>query len=398
MKVLVTGAKGFVGTNLCAFLKNIGDGKDRRQRYRSLLPLAVYEYDRGCSAGDLDAWTTDCDFVFHLAGANRPADVSGFVEDNVNFTSALLEALGRHGNTCPVMFASSIQASLEGRFAQSAYGRSKLAAEELVREYGERTGAKVLIYRFPNIYGKWCRPHYNSAVATFCHQMAHNLPIAVDDPATELELLYIDDLAEELLEALLGNENRRSDGYCQALPTDLVTLGEVVSLLQECKAARETVAVPDGTAGSFAKKLHATYLSYLSPEEFSYPLTKASDERGAFVEFLRTPDRGQVSVNVIKPGYTKGQHWHHTKWEKFLLVSGEALIQCRRVGVDGDGNPYPVASYRVCGDEPVVVEVPPGYAHSITNVRTDCDAVVVMWANEPFDPARPDTYEEVVAK
>lgn len=398
MKVLVTGAKGFVGTNLCASLKNIRDNKDRRERYQALLPLEVYEYDRDSNPEELDAWCANCDFVFNLAGVNRPKDQSEFMEGNFGFASTLLETLERHGNKCPVMLASSIQASLQGRYAGSEYGKSKLAGERLFWDYAERTGAKVLIYRFPNLYGKWCRPNYNSAVATFCYNIAHDLPITVNNPATELDLLYIDDLVAEMLEALLGNENRRSDGFCEALPTDHVTLGEIVSLLEEFKVAREELAVPDATAGSFSKKLHNTYLSYLDPADLSYPLAKKSDARGSFVEFLRTPDRGQVSVNVIKPGYVKGQHWHHSKWEKFLVVSGEALIQFRRVGFDMDGNPYPVIEYRVNGDEPVVVETPPGYAHNIVNVRDDCDVIAVMWANEAFDPARPDTYGEVVVQ
>ena len=396
MKVLVTGAKGFVGSNLCASLKNIRDGKDRRERFQELLPLEIFEYDLSSTPEELDAWCAKADFVFNLAGVNRPKDASEFMEGNFGFASTLLETLEKHGNKCPVMLSSSVQASLEGRFAGSEYGKSKLAGEQLFREYSERTGAKVLIYRFPNLYGKWCRPNYNSAVATFCNNIANDLPITVNDPSTELDLLYIDDLVDEMLNALLGEEYRKEDGFCEALPTDHVSLGQIVELLNGFKAARNDISIPDVTEGSFSKKLYSTYLSYLDPGDFSYKLKKNEDARGSFTEILHTTDRGQVSVNVSKPGITKGQHWHHTKWEKFCVVSGEALIQLRRVGVDLEGNKYPIVEYRVCGDDPTVVEMIPGYTHNIINVSQDHDLVTVMWANEVFNPDRPDTFFEEV--
>lgn len=396
MKVLVTGAKGFVGSNLCASLKNIRDGKDRRERFQELLPLEIFEYDLSSTPEELDAWCAKADFVFNLAGVNRPKDASEFMEGNFGFASTLLETLEKHGNKCPVMLSSSVQASLEGRFAGSEYGRSKLAGEQLFREYSERTGAKVLIYRFPNLYGKWCRPNYNSAVATFCNNIANDLPITVNDPSTELDLLYIDDLVDEMLNALLGKERRKEDGFCEALPTDHVSLGQIVELLNGFKTARDDISIPDVTEGSFSKKLYSTYLSYLDPSDFSYKLKKNEDVRGSFTEILHTTDRGQVSVNVSKPGITKGQHWHHTKWEKFCVVSGEALIQLRRVGVDLEGNKYPIVEYRVCGDDPTVVEMIPGYTHNIINVSQDHDLVTVMWANEVFNPDRPDTFFEEV--
>ena len=396
MKVLVTGAKGFVGSNLCATLKNIRDGKDRREKYQGLLPLEVYEYDVDGTQEELSFYCSQADFVFNLAGVNRPKDASEFMAGNFGFAEDLLDLLEHHGNKCPVMLSSSVQASLEGRFAGSEYGKSKLAGERLLREYGERTGAKVLIYRFPNLYGKWCRPDYNSAVATFCNNIANGLPITVDDPSVELDLLYIDDLVEEMLRALSGDENRNADGFCEALPVDRVALGEVVELLEGFRAAREDISIPDVTDGSFSKKLYSAYLSYLDPSDFGYRLEKNEDERGSFTEFLRTADRGQVSVNVSKPGVTKGQHWHHSKWEKFLVVSGEALIRLRRVGRDAEGSRYPVVEYRVNGDDPTVVETVPGYAHNIINVSDDRELVTLMWANEAFDPERPDTYSEEV--
>ena len=396
MKVLVTGAKGFVGSNLCASLKNIRDGKDRREKYLSLLPLDVFEYDADGTDEELSFYCSEADFVFNLAGVNRPKETSEFMKGNFGFAERLLDLLEHHGNTCPVMLSSSVQASLEGRFAGSEYGKSKLAGENLFSEYGERTGAKMLIYRFPNLYGKWCRPNYNSAVATFCNNIANNLPITVNDPATKLDLLYIDDLVEEMLNALVGEENRNNSGFCEALPTDHVTLGEIVELLEGFKAARESISVPDVTEGSFSKKLYSTYLSYLDPSDFSYKLKKNEDARGSFTEFLRTPDRGQVSVNVSKPGITKGQHWHHSKWEKFLVVSGEAIVQMRRVGTDADGKLYPVVEYRLSGDDPTVVEMVPGYTHNIINASDERELVTVLWANEAFDPNRPDTYFEEV--
>ena len=407
MRVLVTGAKGFVGRNLCESLKAIRDGKDRREKYRSLLPLTVYEYDRGGTREELSLWCAEADFVFDLAGVNRPEDPAGFMAGNFGFASELLSLLERHGNRCPVMLASSAQASLVGRYAGSAYGESKRAGEELFFGYFERTCVPVLVYRFPNLYGKWCRPRYNSAVATFCDAIANGRPYEVSDPSVELELLYIDDLVGEMLSALLGEEHRCDyDGlapvpdpegrYCYVPTTNRATLGEVVSLLRSFKASRDDLSVPDLTEGSFGKKLWSTFESYYSAGSLAYPLKDNRDDRGSFTEILRTTDRGQVSVNVSKPGVTKGNHWHHTKWERFLVVSGEALIRLRRIGLDAGGEPYPVDEYRVSGEKPVVVEMAPGMTHSITNLSETNDLVTVMWANEPFDPDNPDTfYEEV---
>lgn len=396
MKILVTGARGFVGRNLCESLKNIRDGKDRRERYQGLLPLTVYEYDVDGTREELSLYCAEADFVFNLAGVNRPEDPADFMRGNFGFASELLGLLEHHGNRCPVMLSSSAQASLEGRYAGSAYGESKLAGERLFREYSERTGAPVYIYRLPNLYGKWCRPRYNSAVATFCDAIANGREFHVSDPSVELELLYIDDLVTCMLELLLGNVEQDSNDICVVQPTDKVTLGQIVELLESFRDARESISVPDQTDGSFSKKLYATILSYYDAGSLAYPLHANCDERGSFTEFLRTPDRGQVSVNVSKPGVTKGNHWHHTKWEKFLVVSGEALIRLRKVGVDAEGNLYPVDEYRVSGDSPTVVEMAPGMTHSITNVSKTDDLVTVMWANEAFDSERPDTYFEEV--
>ena len=407
MKILVTGARGFVGRNLCESLRAIRDGKDRGERYRSLLPLTVRECDVDTPREELDAWCAGADFVFNLAGVNRPEDPADFMAGNFGFASELLGLLERHGNRCPVMLASSAQASLVGRYAGSAYGESKLAGEELFFDYGKRTGAPVLVYRFPNLYGKWCRPNYNSAVATFCDAIANGRPYTVSDPAVELELLHIDDLVEEMLSALLGEEHRCGydglapvpdpDGeYCYVPTTDRATLGEIVSLLESFRASRGDLSVPDLTEGSLSKKLWSTFESYYAAGSLAYPLRANRDGRGSFTEFLRTPDRGQVSVNFSKPGVTKGNHWHHSKWEKFLVVSGEALVRLRRVGLDGSGEPYPVDEYRVSGAEPVVVEMAPGMTHSITNLSDTDDLVTVMWADEPFDPEDPDTFHEEV--
>lgn len=404
MRVLITGAKGFVGRNLAESLKAIRDGKDGQGRYQALLPLTVFEYDKGSAREELSLYCAEADFVFNLAGVNRPKDASEFMEGNCGFLSDLLDLLEHHRNLCPVMLSSSAQASLLGRYGQSDYGKSKLAGERYLQAYATRTGAKALIYRFPNLYGKWCRPNYNSAVVTFCHNVAHGLPIQVNDPSTELELVYIDDLVEEMLQALLGCEHRCAydglqaipdpkGGFCYVPQTDRATLGEIVELLHGFKAARDTLDVPDVTPGSFSKKLYSTYLSYLDPHDFSYPLKKNEDARGSFTEIIHTADRGQVSVNISKPGITKGNHWHHSKWEKFCVVAGEGLIRLRQVGEDADGNPHPVIEYRVSGDEPTVVEMIPGYAHSIINLSDACDLVTVMWANEVFDPEAPDTYQ-----
>ena len=396
MKILVTGAKGFVGRNLCESLKNIRDGKDRRERYQSLLPLTVYEYDIDGTREELSLYCAEADFVFNLAGVNRPQNPEDFMKGNFGFASELLGLLEHHGNKCPVMLSSSAQASLEGRYAGSIYGESKLAGENLFREYSARTGAPVYIYRFPNLYGKWCRPNYNSAVATFCDAIANGREFHVNDPSVELELLYIDDLVSCMFELLLGNVERGEDDICDARPTDKVTLGQIVELLESFRDARENISVPDQTDGGFSKKLYATFLSYHDAGSLAYSLRANRDERGSFTEFLRTPDRGQVSINVSKPGVTKGNHWHHTKWEKFLVVSGEALIRLRKVGVDAEGNPYPVDEYHVNGDNPTVVEMAPGMTHSITNVSEKDDLVTVMWVNETFDPVKPDTYYDEV--
>lgn len=407
MRVLVTGAKGFVGRNLVESLKAIRDGKDRRVRYSKLQPLTIFECDLDTTREELSLYCSEADFVFNLAGVNRPEDPAEFMQGNFGFASELLGLLEHHGNRSPVMLASSAQASLEGRYAGSAYGESKLAGEGLFFEYSDRTGAPVLVYRFPNLYGKWCRPRYNSAVATFCDAIANGRPYEVSDPSVELELLYVDDLVEEMLGALLGEEHRCGyDGlepapdpegkYCYCPTTDHATLGQIIEMLESFKRSRVGLSVPDLSAGTFSKKLWSTFESYYGVGSLAYPLRANVDERGSFTEFLRTPDRGQVSVNVSKPGVTKGNHWHHSKWERFLVVSGEALIRLRRVGLDADGGPYPVDEYRVSGAEPVVVEMAPGMTHSITNLSRTDDLVTLMWANEPFDPANPDTfYEEV---
>lgn len=407
MKVLVTGAKGFVGRNLCEALKNIRDGKDRREKYQQLLPLTVYEYDRDGTQDELSLFCSAADFVFNLAGINRPKDPSEFMEGNRGFGEMLLDLLEHHDNKCPVMLSSSVQASLEGRYAGSLYGESKLAGEELLFDYEERTGAPVLVYRFPNLYGKWCRPHYNSAVATFCDAIANEREFTVNDPSVELELLYIDDLVTAMLDALVGEVRRcryagakcvpdEAGRYCYAPGAQKATLGEIVRLLISFRDARETLEVPNLAEGSFSKKLYSTFLSYYEPGRFAYDLAPNVDARGSFTEFLRTPERGQVSVNVSKPGITKGNHWHMSKWEKFLVVSGTASIKLRKVGCDAEGNPFPVDEYVVSGSDLRVVEMIPGYTHSITNLSDTDDLVTVMWANEPFDPENPDTYFEEV--
>lgn len=396
MKVLVTGAKGFVGRNLCESLKNIRDGKDRRERYQELLPLTVYEYDVDGTREELSLYCSEVDFVFNLAGVNRPDDPTDYIRGNYGFASELLNLLEHHENRCPVMLSSSAQASLEGRYAGSAYGESKLAGEQLFREYSERTGAPVYIYRLPNLYGKWCRPNYNSAVATFCDAIANDREFRVSDPNVELELLHIDDLVHCLLELLLGNVEIGADGFCRATPTDHATLGEIVSMLESFRDSRSSLDVTDQAQGSLSKKLHATFLSYYDAGSLAYPLGANQDDRGSFTEFLRTSDRGQVSINVSKPGVTKGNHWHHQKWEKFLVVSGEALIRLRQVGFDASGERYPTDEYRVSGDNPVVVEMAPGMTHSITNLSETDDLVTIIWASEPFDLRHPDTYWDEV--
>lgn len=399
MKVLVTGAKGFVGRNLCAQLNNILTGKAKC--YGDLTIEAVYEYDIDSTLEQLDAYCADCDFVFNLAGVNRPQNQEEFMQGNFGFASTLLDTLKKHHNNCPVMISSSIQATLAGRFGTSEYGKSKKAGEELMFQYGEETGSKVLVYRFPNLFGKWCRPNYNSAVATFCNNIANDLPITVNDPAVELELLYIDDLVEEMIAALKGEEHRcEFDGvetvltengrYCAAPVTHKVTLGEIVDLLEQFKNQPATQVIPEIPANSFAKKLWSTYLSYLPKEKVSFPLKMNVDPRGSFTELLRSKNYGQVSINISKPGITKGQHWHNTKWEFFIVVAGHGLIQERKVGTDE------VIEFEVSGDKIEAVHMLPGYTHNIINLSDTEDLVTVMWANESFDPNRPDTYFDPV--
>lgn len=398
MKILVTGARGFVGKNLCAQLKNIRDGKARNY---PVTVEKVMEYDVDTEPALLDEYCREADFVFNLAGVNRPQNQDEFMEGNFGFASTLLDTLKRHGNTCPVMLSSSIQATLIGRYGQSDYGKSKLAGEELFFDYARETGAKVLVYRFPNLFGKWCRPNYNSAVATFCHNIAHDLPIQVNDPSTELELLYIDDLVEEMIAALSGGEHHcefdgletvlKAEGrYCAVPVTHRVMLGEIVDLLHAFARQPATLEVPEIPTGSFAKKLYSTYLSYLPKEKVAFPLKMNEDARGSFTELLRSRNCGQVSVNISKPGITKGQHWHNSKWEFFIVVSGHALIQERKMDTDE------VIEFEVSGDKIEAVHMLPGYTHNIINLSETENLVTVMWANESFDPNHPDTFFEPV--
>ena len=392
MNILITGAKGFVGQNLCAALREIIAGHDRRW---NLPELQIFEYDRSSTAEDLDAYCNKADFVFHLAGVNRPKDNSEFMAGNFGFSSTLLETLKRHGNRCPVMLASSIQARLTGRYAGSAYGESKRAGEDLFFRYAAETGADVLVYRFPNVFGKWCRPNYNSAIATFCHNTAHGLPVTVNDPSVEMDVVYIDDVVEELIRALRGQANREEDGFCAVPVHHETTLGAIADTILSFPSLRETLGVPQ-LDDPLTRKLYSTYLSYLPAEKFAYDLKMNCDDRGSFTEILRTADRGQFSVNISRPGVTKGNHWHHTKNEKFVVVKGEALIQLRRVGTQSDGSAWPVEEFRVSGDRIQGVEMIPGYTHNIINLSETEDLVTFMWANEPFDPAKPDTfYQEV---
>ena len=399
MNILVTGAKGFVGKNLCAALANIRDNKDRT---RPALTIGeIFPYDIDTPPELLSEYCAKADFMFNLAGVNRPKEQSEFMQGNFGFASTLLETLKRHGNTCPVMLSSSIQATLIGRYGNSDYGKSKLAGEKLFFDYAADTGAKVLVYRFPNLFGKWCRPNYNSAVATFCHNMANDLPITVNDRATELELLYIDDLVSELLDALEGREHHcEFDGlntvlcpegkFCGAPVTHHVTLGEIVDLLAAFKAQPETLLMPEIPTGSFAKKLYSTYLSYLPREKVAFPLKMNVDDRGSFTELLKTAGCGQFSVNISKPGITKGQHWHQSKWEIFIVVSGHGLIQERRIGTEE------VLNFEVSGEKIEAVHMLPGYTHNIINLSDSEPLVTLMWANEPFDPNHPDTFGETV--
>ena len=405
MKILVTGAKGFVGKNLCWALKNIAEGKDRR--FPELRIDGVFEYDLDSTPEQLDEWCQQADFVFNLAGVNRPQNQEEFMQGNFGFASTLLDTLKKHHNTCPVMLSSSQQASLTGRFGNSEYGRSKKAGEDLFLEYGKETGARMLIYRFPNLFGKWCRPNYNSAVATFCNAFAGDLPYTVNDPSVELELLYIDDLVDEMLAALQGQEHHcefngltvipsEADGsqgrYCYCPITHHVTLGEIVELLKSFTEQPKTLMIPEIPAGSFAKKLYSTYLSYLPYEKTAFDLKMNVDDRGSFTELVHTLNAGQVSINISKPGITKGQHWHNTKFEQFIVVKGHGLIQQRNLN-DPEGK---VLEWEVSGDHIQAVHMLPGYTHNIINLSDTEDLVTVMYCNEVFDPNKPDTFFEPV--
>ena len=400
MKILVTGAGGFVGRNLCAQLKNIKDGKARNY------PVAVeevFEYDIDSTPEELDSYCRQADFVFNLAGVNRPENPDDFAKGNFGFASTLLDTLRRHGNTCPVMLSSSIQATLIGRYAGHPYGESKRAGEELFFDYARQTGARVLVYRFPNLFGKWCRPNYNSAVATFCNNIANGLPIQVNDPSVELELLYIDDLVDEMIASLQGNEHHcefeglqaveNPDGrYCYVPTTFHVTLGQIVDLLNRFASLPQTLMIPEIPADGFAKRLFSTYLSYLPADKAVFDLKMNCDQRGSFTELVHTPSCGQVSVNISRPGITKGQHWHNTKWEQFIVVKGHGLIQMRK---EGTGE---VREYEVSGDRIQSVIMLPGYTHNIINLSDTEDLVTVMYCNEPFDPERPDTFFDPVVQ
>ena len=408
MRILVTGAKGFVGRNLCANLRNIQEGKDRR--FPELSIEAVYEYDLDSTPEELDAWCAEADFVFNLAGVNRPQNQEEFMQGNFGFASTLLDTLKEHKNTCPVMLSSSQQASLTGRFGNSEYGRSKKAGEELFLDYSKETGAKVLIYRFPNLFGKWCRPNYNSAVATFCNAFANDLPYTVNDPSVELELLYIDDLVDEMIACLRGQEHHcEFDGlevirttnntnstnkgrYCYVPTTHRATLGEIVGLLNKFAEQPKTLMIPEIGEGTFAKKLYSTYLSYLPKEKVAFPLMMNVDDRGSFTELVHTLNAGQVSINISKPGITKGQHWHNTKFEQFIVVKGHGLIQQRNLN-DPEGK---VLEWEVDGDHIQAVHMLPGYTHNIINLSETEDLVTVMYCNEVFNPNKPDTFFEPV--
>jgi len=376
MNILITGAKGFIGKNLIAQLNNIKEGKAKEERIPS--DLTVFAYDVDSDLESLDEYCQKADFVFHLAGVNRPKEQAEFMEGNFGFTSVLLDTLQKYGNTCPVMLASSIQAEVD-----NPYGVSKKAGEELLFRYAEETGAKVYVYRFPNVFGKWCRPNYNSAVATFCYNIAHDLPIQVSDPNVMMTLVYIDDVVDELISALAGNPTQEGK-YCKVPIEYKISLGEIVELIYSFRESRRNLQVPD-MEDAFTKKLYATYLSYLPENNFSYPLKMNVDQRGSFTEFLKSPDRGQVSVNISKPGITKGNHWHHTKNEKFLVVHGKGVIRFRKIDEEK------VQEYFVSGDRLEVVDIPVGYTHNIENLG-DTDMVTIMWANEPFDPEKPDTF------
>ncbi len=399
MKILVTGAKGFVGKNLCANLRNIQEGKDRR--FPELKIEEIYEYDIDTDPSLLDGYCAKADFVFNLAGVNRPQNQEEFMQGNFGFASTLLDTLKKHGNKCPVMLSSSQQASLTGRFGNSEYGRSKKAGEDLFLDYSQETGAKVFVYRFPNLFGKWCRPNYNSAVATFCNALANDLPYTVNDPSVELELLYIDDLVDEMVACLKGEEHHcefeglevlpKTDGkYCYVPTTHKITLGSIVDLLKSFAEQPQTLMIPEIPANSFAKKLYSTYLSYLPKEKVAFTLKMNVDDRGSFTELVHTLNCGQVSINISKPGITKGQHWHNTKWEFFIVVSGHGLIQERKLDTDE------IIEFEVTGDNIQCVHMLPGYTHNIINLSDTENLVTVMYCNEIFDPNKPDTYFEKV--
>lgn len=382
MKILVTGSRGFVGRNLVSQLRNIGSGKAKNYD----IPgdgLTVFEYDVDSTPAELDAYCRQADFVFNLAGVNRPKDQTEFMEGNFGFASTLLDTLKKYNNTCPVMISSSTQAALD-----NPYGESKRAGEQLLFDYSKETGAKVLVYRFPNVFGKWCRPNYNSAVATFCHNIAHDLPIQVNDPDVVMNLVYVDDVVDELIAALSGREHRKGD-YCEVPVVHTITLGGIVDLISGFKDMHDNLGVPD-LGDAFTKKLYSTYLSYLPKEKFAYPLKMNVDERGSFTEIIRTADRGQFSVNISKPGITKGQHWHHSKNEKFVVVSGHGLIQLRKIGSEE------IIEFEVSGEKMEAVEMIPGYTHNIINLSETEDLVTLMWCNECFDPDKPDTFFEKV--
>lgn len=399
MNILITGAAGFVGKNLTEALKNIRDGKDRTRPQIKI--DEIYEYDIDTEPSKLDEFCKNADFVFNLAGVNRPKNNDEFMKGNFGFASDLLNTLKKYDNKCPIMLASSIQATLIGRYGQSDYGKSKLAGENLFFDYAKETGAKVLIYRFPNLFGKWCRPNYNSAVATFCNNIANDLPITVNDRSAELELLYIDDLVAEMFDAIEENEHHcefdgintvlKKDGkYCAAPVTHHITLGEIVDLLEIFRKQPETLVMPEIPHNGFAKKLYSTYLSYLPKEKVSFPLKMNTDTRGSFTELLKTEKCGQFSVNISNPGITKGQHWHNSKWEFFIVVSGHGLIQERKIGSDE------VLNFEVSGDKIEAVHMLPGYTHNIINLSETEPLVTLMWANEQFDPKHPDTFGEAV--
>lgn len=398
MNILVTGSRGFIGKNLLERLKCIGEGKDKSRDYSSILPLSILEYSHDQDDSILEEYCEKADFVFNLAGVNRPENSHDFQDGNIDFLKKLLRFLDKCSNSCDIMLASSIQAKLEGRFAGSEYGKSKLQAEELLREHQNETGKSSYIFRLPNTFGKWQRPNYNSVIATFCNNIANNVPIRIDDPSVKLELLYIDDLVDSLIDCLLGNAEMDPEGFCYPGQTYLISVGEVASLISSFRSANHNLEIPYQQAGSIEKKLNATYLTYINPdgEGWRYSLDSHEDSRGIFAELLKTSDRGQVSINVSNPGITKGQHWHNTKWEKFCVVYGEGVIRQRQIGLDENGVPYPVIERKVSGSSLEVVEMLPGYTHSITNTSKTDIMITVIWCNECFDPDRPDTFAESV--